>query len=97
MGIFWIFGETYPVFGFDGGCRAMSADEIVKMQISQQIALQQAVRPPSYLQGLANYQPPQRPLDERFADFKLRLAAAVESRKIGLAFPSQITTNKVCS
>lgn len=29
-----------------------------------------------------NYRYPEKPLDERFADFKVRLAAAIEKRKV---------------
>jgi hypothetical protein len=37
-----------------------------------------------YTQGLAQYRMfPERPLDERFADFKVRLAAAIERRIVG--------------
>lgn len=37
-----------------------------------------------YAQGLGQYRMfPEAPLDERFADFKVRLAAAVERRRIG--------------
>lgn len=81
-----IFGaKTYPVFGFGGDMRAMTADQILQMQCQQQWAMQQAYAPHSlsYLSGSAQYrplQPPQRPLDERFAEFKIRLAAALEKR-----------------
>ena len=40
-----------------------------------------------YIHGLRQYrmfpEPPEAPLDERFADFKVRLAAAVDRRKLG--------------
>jgi hypothetical protein len=37
-----------------------------------------------YNRDLAQYRMfPERPLDERFADFKVRLAAAIEHRRIG--------------
>jgi hypothetical protein len=37
----------------------------------------------AYLLSMQNYQPPERPLDERFADFKVRLAAAISRRTKG--------------
>lgn len=37
-----------------------------------------------YIQGLRPYRMfPEAPLDERFADFKVRLAAVVDKRKLG--------------
>jgi hypothetical protein len=92
-----LFGGVFG-FSFGNDARAMSEDEILRWQISQQSGMRQAdVWPYWYSQGLAQYQPPQRPLDERFADFKVRLAAAVERHKIGLAKPSQITPHKAGS
>lgn len=36
----------------------------------------------AYIQGMRPYQMfPERPLDERFADFKVRLAAAIERQR----------------
>lgn len=83
MGFLSLFEEKYQLFGFGSDLQALSADQILQMQLRNQVAMQQGIWPLSYLQGLAQYQPPQRPLDERFSDFKLRLAAAVErhSRK----------------
>lgn len=77
-----LFGDgTYrALFGFGTDCRAMTADEILQMQFNQQAAMQNAW-PHSYIQGLAQFRRyPEKPLDERFADFKLRLAAAIEKR-----------------
>jgi hypothetical protein len=83
MGIFGLtFERNYPVqFGSD--LMAMTADEILEMQLQQQRAMQQAYRSNSfdYLWGMTNYEPPRQPLDERFADFKVRLAAAIERHK----------------
>ena len=80
MDIFRIFKTTYPMYGFAGDCRAMTADEILQMQLSQQAAMQN-VWPPrdmfSYLMMANQYQPPERSLDERFAEFKVRLAEAI--------------------
>lgn len=83
------FERRYPVSGFDGGMRAMTADEILKMQFEQQRAMQNAWQEYhhnslSYLSMNFGYAPP-RPLDERFAEFKTRLAAAIAKR----ANPSQ--------
>jgi hypothetical protein len=65
--------------GYVGDARAMSETEIANWQASQMLGARQAKWPLSYLQGLAQYQPHnQRPLDERFADFKVRLAAALD-------------------
>lgn len=89
MGFFGLtFERRYPVYGFDGGCRAMTADEILKMQLDQQKAMQNAW--PEYQHSLSylgmdfGYRPPQRPLDERFAEFKVRLAKAIEKRAVSV-------------
>lgn len=75
-------GMHHVLFGFGTDCRAMTAAEILQMQLNQQAAMQNAVWPLSYLQGLAQYHPPElRPLDERFADFKIRLAEALAHQR----------------
>lgn len=92
-----LFESTFG-FAFGNAAQAMSEDQISQWQLSHQSAMMQAhTWPLSYLQGLAQYQPPEKPLEERFADFKVRLAAAVEYHKIGLANPSQITPHKAGS
>lgn len=57
--------------------RALSEQELANRDAAQWRALRQAE--PSYHAALMamNWQPHQRPLDERFADFKVRLAAAI--------------------
>lgn len=68
--------------------RAMTEDEISQMQGSQQTATQnlfwhnQLARQADISNGLSGYypSPPQKPLDDRFADFKERLAAAIAKR-----------------
>jgi hypothetical protein len=84
MGLFGLtFERRYPVF-FGDDMKAMTAEEILKMQFDQQRAMQNAW--PSYDHSLSylgmdfSYQRPQKPLDERFAEFKFRLAAAVAKR-----------------
>jgi hypothetical protein len=66
--------------------RALSQEELLIMMGRQTYAMQQACRPASYIQALQQYQPPQRPLDDRFADFKVRLAAAIERRNHEIRF-----------
>ena len=100
MGLFGLtFERRYPVYGFDGGMRAMTADEILRMQGEQARAMQNAWpkyhNSLSYLGMTAGYQPPQRPLDERFADFKIRLTQALKHH--GLDTPSQITPDRAGS
>lgn len=71
----------------------MTADEIVTMQLKQQLAMQNAYYTVGAMSGTVTYYsnaastvwlnwPPTRekPLDERFADFKVRLAAAIAKR-----------------
>jgi hypothetical protein len=93
-----LFGITRG-FAFGNDARAMSENEMLEWQVSQQKAMLQTHNLPNlYLQGLAQYNPyPEKPLEERFANFKVRLAAAVERHKIGLAFPSEITPNQAGS
>jgi len=71
------FERRYP---FDGGCRALTADEILRMHVGQAMAMQNAwpkyQNRLSYFGAMVGYQPTQRPLDERFSEFKERLAAA---------------------
>jgi hypothetical protein len=70
----------FPIDAFD--MRALSPEEIQKYQMANLCAQQQAAVPDwTYWRQLAQYQPVDpRPLDERFADFKRRLAAAIEKR-----------------
>lgn len=74
--------ESYGIATDSSQLRAMSAEEILAHQIKQQIAWQQAT-PDSYSMemNITNWMPPERPLDERFADFKVRLAAAIEQHE----------------
>ena len=72
------FGESY---GAVGDARAMTPEEIVKYQMSMNAAIGQATFPDHYWRLLSNYPAPDpRTLDERFADFKVRLAAAIARR-----------------
>jgi hypothetical protein len=67
--------------GAIGDRRAMTPEEIVNYQVSISAAIGQATFPDHYWLSTANYQPTDpRPLDERFADFKVRLAAAIARR-----------------
>ena len=61
--------------------RAMSADEIMNYQMSMNLGIGQATFPDHYWRLQSNYKETQRPLDERFADFKVRLAAAIARRQ----------------
>jgi len=64
--------------------RALSFAEIAAMQAARaNLALQVQAKPSmASMRLLVNFRrPPQRPLDERFADFKVRLAAAIERRR----------------
>jgi hypothetical protein len=61
--------------------RAMTPEEIGKLQVQQFQAMQLVVPSLDYMRGLQNYLPAEtRSLDERFADFKSRLEAAVAKR-----------------
>lgn len=63
--------------------RPMSEDEIAAYEASLFPKMRQAVFPAEYHLRLANWRPyPDKPLDERYADFKIRLAAAIERRKL---------------
>lgn len=76
----WLLG---PSFGYAVDPAQMRA--LSRAELDQRIAsLQNSLRPaaPSAIGlMLTNYQPLQQPLDERFADFKIRLAAAIERRR----------------
>lgn len=64
--------------------RALSSAEISAVQTAQANLAQQAEPRASmeFMRSLANFRrEPLRPLDERFADFKIRLAAAIERRR----------------
>ena len=67
--------------------QALTAEQIQNMQARDAIRMQPAQFSP-YQAALAQniWQPlpvPEKPLDERFADFKVRLAAAIDRRKLG--------------
>ena len=82
MDIFGLF-ELPTCAGNPFDARAMSPEEIEKYQIQNLRGSQQAIRDPSWYLQLAQYQRPDpRPLDERFADFKKRLATALEKHGI---------------
>lgn len=72
-----------PGYAFDpNGARALSEREMGYNQLCQLQGMQQAAVSSDYLRCLGQYKPfPEKPLDERFADFKVRLAAAVDRRK----------------
>jgi hypothetical protein len=74
-----------PLNAFDA--RAMTADEIQKWQSSNMVAMQQAdlskyANPYNSLSNVMNWRLPEKPLDERFADFKSRLAIAIAKRRM---------------
>ena len=75
----------------ESGMRALSQTELQKRQIAQNAMMSQALLTPIGTLAYLNYQnclrpaPERRPLDERFADFKLRLANALEKRKAVMA------------
>jgi len=70
--------------------RAMTAQELATREAANAVAMQNAfingfnsTKQLSWLLGLQNWNPyPENPLNERFADFKIRLAAALEKRKL---------------
>jgi hypothetical protein len=63
--------------------RPLSEDEIRSYQISNLAKAQQAKPDVNYWNLMSNYAAfnAEKPLDERFADFKLRLAAAIDKRR----------------
>ena len=77
--------DIFGLSGFSGyasnasDMRALSPEELHQYQIQNLAASQQAKPDPMWYLQLAQYQRPDpRPLDERFADFKKRLAAAID-------------------
>lgn len=80
MGLFDLCG--IPLNAFD--VRGLSQDEMRERQYANLSAAQNYTRSPAqemkYLMNLRQYQRPEKPLDERFADFKARLAAAMLRR-----------------
>ena len=82
MGLF----DSYGVVVNPMAAQALTAEQIQKMQAMDAIRMQQAAFNPyqaAMAQNIWPPPPPEKPLDERFADFKVRLAAAVDSRKLG--------------
>lgn len=80
-----VFGDLYgfPVNAND--MRALSPTELQKRMNDQYVLMSQAKISPYYAAGTQNFwqiEPEQRPLDERFADFKVRLAAALAKRAV---------------
>lgn len=74
--------ESYGVVTSPQQARALSEQEIVAMQQTRALDMQQAKPSSAYYLLAQNWRPPEKPLDERFADFKVRLAAALERRKL---------------
>ncbi len=61
--------------------RPLTNEEIQQMQLAQLHGVQNCQNPYNNLSGnYIPYQTIQRPLDERFADFKVRLAEAIDRR-----------------
>ncbi|RZN21947.1 hypothetical protein [Bradyrhizobium sp. Leo121] len=67
-------------YGFPGTAydvRAMSEEEIKAYQIANLAKAQNVPLTQQNYLGMLNWNPNPKPLDERFADFKVRLAAAL--------------------
>lgn len=89
--MFGLFNELAGMpLGMVGDARALSAEEIERAQIANAKWAQQATFGPEHYRLMMNWAPPKpepQPLDERFADFKKRLAAALEKRGLTSASP----------
>lgn len=85
MGIF----DMYGIAVSSHDMRALSSEEIQKIQYANMSAMQQAAVQPNLYDALRNISlwpmPQEKPLDERFADFKLRLAAALAKYSLNSA------------
>ena len=79
--------DSYGIVVNPMDAQALTAEQIQKMQVENAIKMQQTQFSPYQAAMLQNiWQPsaiPEKPLDERFADFKVRLSAAIERRRIG--------------
>lgn len=79
--------NPYGVFAYDEtSMRPLSPGELNVLQLQQLQSMAQAPLNDAALRGMVNFRPypdpPQRPLDERFADFKVRLSAALKRHGI---------------
>jgi len=79
--------NPYGVFAYDEtSMRPLSPGELNVLQLQQLQSMAQAPVNDAALRGMVNFRPypdpPQRPLDERFADFKVRLSAALKRHGI---------------
>lgn len=79
-----LFGDLFRIEGFAASAadmRALTEEEIIDYQISNLARSQQAKPNAGYWMLMSNYRPQyEKPLDERFADFKVRLAQALAKR-----------------
>ena len=85
MSIFEGLFDSYDVVVNPMDAQALTVEQIQLMQAKNSVRMQQARFSPYQAAMLRNaWQPspvPDKPLDERFADFKVRLAAAIERRQ----------------
>lgn len=77
-----IFGDLAGIALSAFEVHGMTPEEIEAYQIQNLMSAQQAKAfPDQYWRLMSSWNPaPERPLDERFADFKIRLAAAMAKR-----------------
>lgn len=76
LGIF----ESYGIVTDPRQMRALTDLELANRSAQQWQAISPALHSFEVERGMMNWQSPQLPLDERYADFKARLAAALVSR-----------------
>lgn len=81
----WLLGPSLGCVTDPNQMRALTQGELEKLALSNYNAMMNCIPREYYSYSmLTQYQPPQPPqppLDGRFADFKVRLAAAIERRR----------------
>jgi hypothetical protein len=79
----------FKFYGFSASpeeLRALSQIEIQKAQCANYVKMENYIEPPgvylAHMNAIRPHLTETRPLNERFADFKVRLAAAIDRRKL---------------
>ena len=78
--------NIFDLYGFPvnpGDMQALSESEISEIQYANAVRMQNANQAQANVLGAVNaFRPADKPLGERFADFKVRLAVAIEYRRV---------------
>lgn len=77
-----LFGPSLGIATDPSQLRPLTEAQLEAKYRSNLEAMRPATLSLAYLLSMQNYRPPERPLDERFADFKVRLATTIEKRRL---------------